>query len=222
MDLSRQNSFLKTKYGEVKEFSNKKIIIIGAGGVGSPILELLVRGGFNNLIIIDFDVVDNSNLQRQIYIQEDISKFKVNALKQRLIAINPQVNVEINVDQITKENISKYCRDSDLIIDATDNFECRFIINEFAKQNDKPWIYSGAIRGEIICALFQGKKSNFDKIISKDAKNEDCSVGVLASTTFIAASIVFNEVIKYFQETKYSSKLIKFNIWQGKYFEVKI
>ena len=223
MDLSRQTNFLNSYGTLTKDNYSMKICIVGCGGSGSPLVELLVRGGFTHITLIDFDVIEKSNLQRQTYLLENIGKFKSEELKKRCLSINPEATITSVIDQVRKENVDLLLSGQEFIFDATDNFETRFIIDSFAKKKDISWMYLGAIRGEIICSLMMGEKSQFDKIISKNAKNEDCSVGVLGSTTFIGASIAYSEFLKYLiQEEKYESKLIKFNIWNNKFFEVKL
>jgi len=205
-----------------KEFSNKKIIIVGCGGVGSPLGELLVRGGFTNLFLIDNDLIDDTNIQRQIFLEEDIGKFKSLALKDYLLKIDSKSNIEIFNGILDKTNISKICKNSDLIIDATDNFETRKLINNYCESKNKDWIYSGAVKSEIICSLFRGEDKLFSKVFPNDIKDESCcSVGVLASTTFTAASLVYNQVLKYFLDIN-ESKLIKLDLWSNKIHEIKL
>ena len=223
MDLSRQTNFLNNYGTLTKDNYSMKICIVGCGGSGSPLAELLVRGGFTTITLLDFDVIEKSNLQRQLYLPENIGKFKAEELKKRCLSINPEATITSVIDQVRKENVDLLLSEQDFIFDATDNFETRFIIDNYAKKHNTYWMYLGAVRAEIICSLMKGKKSHFDKIISKQAENEDCSVGVLGSTTFIGASITYTEFLKYLaMGEKYESKLIKFNIWNNKFFEVKI
>jgi len=222
MDLSRQNVFLQ-KFGNISDSFSKRILVIGCGGVGSPLCELLVRSGFENIDLVDFDVVDESNIQRQLYLPEDIGNLKIKALKKRMKKINPKVNITIFAEKVDLKFLDSLDTNYDLILDACDNFETRFVIDSFCKSKNIPWIYSGAIKAEMMCGFFKGKESNFDKIISKDAPNQDCSFGILGPATFTAASIVHIEVLKYFTlKNKYEPVLIKYNLWNSEFFKIPL
>ena len=94
MGISRQDLFLQSKGFERTTFAKKKIILVGCGGIGSVLAELLVRGGFSDLILLDGDVVDESNLQRQIFCSQSVGKNKALALLKRLLCINNKLKVE--------------------------------------------------------------------------------------------------------------------------------
>lgn len=222
MDLSRQERFLESKNCFNSSIYSKHIVLVGCGGTGSPLGELLARGGFTQITLIDFDVIEKSNIQRQLFLPKHIGTFKAEKLKKRMLTINPKIICKSIVDQLQEENIHQYLNTCDIILDATDNFKVRFLIDSYAKNNDIPWIYLGANKGEVLCGIMDGKKSNFDTIISKNAKDEGCEFGVLASTTFIGASLSYNQLLKYFSIENYTPKLLKFNIWNGSYFEVDL
>ena len=93
----------------------------------------------------------------------------------------------------------KALKDCNLIIDATDNFKTRKIINDYCEENKISWLHTGAVKTEVIICLFNGEKKFFSKVFPKEIKDEECcEVGVLASTTFTAASFAYNEVLKFF------------------------
>ena len=222
MRYSRQEKLNFIPKGFQEQIKKKKIILIGCGGIGSVLGQLLVRGGFENLVLVDNDFVDETNLQRQTYFERDIGKPKAQVLREHLLSINKNSCVEVYYDFIDKNNISKICKLADLVLDATDNFETRKIINNFCVNNKKDWIYSGAVKTEFICIPFYWKNNNFEKILKK--KNKDvkcCEVGVLASTTYACASLVYNNVLKYFLGDK-QDELIKINLWTNKLHKIKI
>lgn len=226
MNYSRQTAFLENIEGFDSNFQekikDKKIVIVGCGGVGSPIANLLIRGGFENLVLVDSDFVDESNLQRQTFFEEDIGKAKVECLKNQILKINSKCNVQIVGDILSEENIKEICLDSDLIIDATDNFLTRRIINEFCEKENKIWIYNGAVKDEVMCCLFEGKDKLFNKVFPKNVEDFGCSeFGVLGSTTFVSASLCYNEVLKYFLEIK-RKEIIKLNLWNLELFKIKL
>jgi len=222
MRYSRQDKISQLPTNFSQTIHKKNLIIVGCGGIGSPLSELLIRGGFLNLTIIDTDTIDETNLQRQTYTEQDINTKKTKALKKRLNAIDKKSNIKIINEKLTKTNINQICKNSDLILDCTDNFETRIIINNYCEKNKKNWIYSGAIKTEIISCLFIGEKQLFKKIFPKPIKNTSCSeVGVLASTTFASASLTYNQILKYFiGQTE--STLIKLNLWTNQIFNIKL
>ena len=126
MDLCRQNKYLKP------EVLGKKIAIIGMGALGSHVLELLVRSGLKNFLIMDSDVVEEHNLHRQNFNLSDVGKPKVSAAKENMKKINPNVEINIikeNLNQKTIQNLDSF--HTDLIVDCKDNLTVRFLINEY-------------------------------------------------------------------------------------------
>ncbi len=212
--------FIPENFSE--KVKGKKIVLIGCGGVGSVFAELLVRGGFLNLVLIDFDKVEITNLNRQIYFENDLGKFKAESLKKHLLEIDKNVNIDVILEEIDEVNIGDFSKDSDLIIDASDNFKIRNLINDYCVQNGKDWLYNGAVRTEVVSCLFYGKNNLFDKVFSSGVVEQKArDVGILPSTTFLAASLGFNQVMKYFLDNR-ENKLVKINLWTNKVFEVKI
>jgi molybdopterin/thiamine biosynthesis adenylyltransferase len=187
----------KEKFDKIK--NEKKVCIVGCGGVGSNLLPLLVRGGFLNLRIVDFDIVDESNLSRQSFKKSDIGKKKTFALKSYILEINQNVNIEIFDKKLNYENYKNILNDVDLIVDATDNFESRKIINDFCEKKNKDWLYNGAIKTEFISSIFKGNEKLFNKIFHKNVKDEKASdTGILNSTPVFCAGLAYNKIIKYF------------------------
>jgi len=138
-------------FGEAaqKKLLNSKILIVGAGGLGSKISEILVRSGLGNITVIDFDNLDISNLQRQsLYDEDDINRPKVISLVHKLKKINKEINISYINEKLTEPNAHKLLGAYDLIIDATDNYETRFLINRVCFKNKTPWIFSGILNFE--------------------------------------------------------------------------
>lgn len=222
MRYSRQEKLPFINENFNKKIKNKKIILIGCGGVGSVLAELLVRGGFLNLILVDNDLIDETNLQRQNFTENQIGNSKSSSLANRIKSIDKKVKVKVIYDILDKSNIKNICEKSDLILDCSDNFETRELINSYCEINKKNWIYSGAVKTEIITCIFYGEDKLFSKVFSNKVLDEKCcDVGVLASTTFSAASLVYNQTLKYFLGIK-DYNLIKLNLWTNKIFEIKI
>jgi len=183
---------------------------------------LLARGGFTQITLVDTDFVDETNLQRQIFIEKDIGSLKSETLKKRVSKINSKLKYSSIPTLITKNNIGEICCNSDLIVDATDNFDTRRLINIFCEKEEKCWLYVGAVKSEVVCCLFNGKDKKFNKIFPKRVKEESCcSVGVLGSTTFCAASLAYNQILKFFLKEE-NGEFIKFDLWTNKLHVVKV
>jgi len=132
------------------------VLIVGAGGLGSPISLYLVAAGIGKIGLVDFDVVDSSNLQRQIlHGNSQIDKLKVDSAKLRLNDLNPLVEIQTFSDYISAENIEVIARQYDIIVDGSDNFATRYLLNDYCVLNQKPYIYGSIFR-------FEGQISVFD------------------------------------------------------------
>lgn len=123
-----------------------KVLVIGAGGLGSPNILYLLASGIGTLGIADYDIVDITNLQRQIiHWTTDIGKPKVNSVKEKAEKINPDVNIVTYDEKISPKNIAKIINDYDFIIECTDNFEAKFLINDACVLNKKPYSHCGVL-----------------------------------------------------------------------------
>ena len=139
-----------------KKLLKASVLCVGAGGLGSPALLYLAAAGVGRIGIIDFDRVDESNLQRQVLFDtEAVGRPKAERAAQRLNALNPTIHIEAHDEQLNAENAARLFPGYDVIIDGTDNFETKFLINDAAVKFGKPWIY-GAIQG------FDGQASVFN------------------------------------------------------------
>src|SRR5215210_6214436 len=138
-----------------KRLKNAKVLVIGAGGLGSPALMYLAAAGVGTLGIIDFDTVDESNLQRQIiHGQSDIGKPKAQSAAESIREINPLVNVIIHDEALSNENVLGIFEQYDLIVDGTDNFATRYMVNDAAVLLGKPYVWGSIYR-------FDGQASVF-------------------------------------------------------------
>ena len=135
-----------------------KVLVIGSGGLGSPVLLYLAAAGVGTIGIVDFDVVDDSNLQRQVLFGVDeIGKPKVEAAKRRLEALNPYIRLEIRNTHINSQNALEIIRDYDVIADGTDNFPTRYLVNDAAVLLDKPNVYASIFQFEGQVSVFNYK-----------------------------------------------------------------
>jgi molybdopterin/thiamine biosynthesis adenylyltransferase/rhodanese-related sulfurtransferase len=138
-----------------KRLKNAKVLCVGAGGLGSPALMYLAAAGVGTLGVIDFDTVDESNLQRQIiHGQSDIGKSKAESARETISEINPLVNVVVHNEQLSNDNVMDIFARYDLIVDGTDNFATRYMVNDAAVLLGKPYVWGSIFR-------FDGQASVF-------------------------------------------------------------
>ena len=187
-----------------KKIMQSKVLIIGMGGLGCPVAEFLTRAGIGFLGIVDYDFVDLSNIHRQsLYDSSDIKESKVNAAKKKLKKINSKTKVNCYKIKLDKNNYHKIIKNYDYIVDGSDNFKTKFLINDFCKISKK-FLVTGAISkfdGHIFTFDFKNKKipciRNFfqEKDISDDMFNCEYD-GVLGTVAGIIGTIQANEVLK--------------------------
>lgn len=148
---ARQMAFAGIGLAGQRKLMASRVLVVGVGGLGSWTAELLARAGAGVLRLVDDDRVDVTNLHRQgLYDQADADAAmpKVAAAEQRLAQINDQVAVEPIETRLDKDNIADLARDVDLILDGTDNFAARFVINDYAVKTHTPWIFAGVVAAE--------------------------------------------------------------------------
>ncbi len=132
------------------------VLLVGAGGLGCPLAQYLAAAGVGRIGLLDFDVVDLSNLQRQVlYGTADVGRLKVDVARERILAQNPDVEVVTFPERLTSENALERFRDFDLVIDGTDNFPTRYLSNDACVLLGKPTVYGAILR-------FEGQASTFD------------------------------------------------------------
>jgi adenylyltransferase/sulfurtransferase len=138
-----------------KKLKEAKVLVIGSGGLGSPALLYLAAAGVGTIGIVDFDVVDDSNLQRQVLFGVDeIGVLKVNAAKKRLQALNPHIEIIVHSTQLTSKNALDILEDYDVIADGTDNFPTRYLVNDASVLLGKPNIYASIFQFEGQVSVF--------------------------------------------------------------------
>ena len=187
-----------------KKILSSKVLIIGAGGLGSPVAEFLSRAGVGSLGIVDDDKVSLSNLHRQsLYNTFDIGKFKVKIAKDKIKRINPSTKVKIYKIRLSSDNFKKIINDYDYVVDGSDNFKTKFLLNDFCIKFKKILV-TGAISkfdGHIFTFDFKNKKVPClrcffqESIVSNDLLNCE-SEGILGTVAGVIGTIQANEVLK--------------------------
>jgi len=142
-----------------EKLSRARVLLVGAGGLGSPAGFYLAAAGVGHLCLVDDDTVDKSNLQRQILHKNDnVGELKVISAKSTLNALNPSISIEIHNDKISRTNIRKYLNEIDLVIDGTDNFKARYAISDACAEAGIPWVYGAVYRFEGQVSLFHASR----------------------------------------------------------------
>lgn len=213
--------------GEVgqKALMEKHVLIIGAGALGTANAEMLARAGVGKLTIIDRDYVEWSNLQRQqLYVEDDAENRlpKAIAIKNHLAQINSEVIVQAYVDDVTSSNIENWITGVDVIVDSTDNFETRLLINDVSLKHSIPWIYGGCvgsyglsftvIPNQTPCLHCLLKHIPFDGLTCD-------TVGVISPIVSMVTSHQTTEVLKLLvgDTENLRSKLVSFDLWKNQY-----
>lgn len=235
MSLDRYSR--QIRYKHLKKSGQEKLLashvaIVGMGALGTVSANELVRAGIGHLRLIDRDLVEVSNLQRQvIFTEKDANESvpKVSAAAEHLAQANSEIMIEPVFSDLNASNIHQLFQDMDLIVDATDNMETRYLINEYCVEHQIPWVYGGAVESEGMTANFIPGGPCLTCMTGSThsagaAAGRTCSsVGVLNSLTAIVASIQVTEAIKILTGSEAVRKsLLFFEIWDNDFESITI
>lgn len=185
-----------------KKLKNSRVLIIGAGGLGSPLGLYLAAAGVGSIGIVDFDIVDQTNLQRQIiHTTKDVGRPKLHSAKERILGINPNIHVETYETQLTSENALEILKDYDVVVDGTDNFPTRYLVNDACVLLGKPNVYGSIFRFEGQASVFHSKEGPCYRCLYPEPPPPglvpSCAEGgVLGVLPGIIGTIQANETIK--------------------------
>jgi len=207
-----------------------KIMLIGSGGLGSPNALYLAAAGIGTLGIIDFDVVDQTNLQRQLLFGSDeVGKPKVEAAKRRIQSINPNVQVNIYNEKLSSKNVMDIFKDYDLIIDGTDNFPTRYLVNDACVFLNKTNIYGSIFRFDGQATVFKPKDGPCYRCLYPEppppGEVPSCAEGgVLGILPGLVGMIQASEALKYFlgKGDSLVGRLLQVSVLDMSFREVKI
>ena len=184
------------------KLSNAKVLVIGAGGLGCPLLQYLAAAGIGTLGVMDFDVVSESNLQRQIlYGTSSLGLNKAIAAKERLEDLNNTIQINAYTRKLTHKNSLELFKNYDIIVDGTDNFASRYLINDASIITKKPLVYAGIYKfeGQVSVFNYQGGPSYrclFPTPPEEGAIPNCSEIGVLGVLPGIVGTMQANEVLK--------------------------
>ena len=222
---SRQELFSPIGEEGQQKIREKHVLIIGAGALGSANAEMFVRAGVGKVTIVDRDYVDWSNLQRQqLYAESDVENNlpKAVAAKKRLEEINSEVRVEALVQDVTAEELEELVTNVDVIIDATDNFETRFIVNDISQKYSIPWVYGACVGSYgLSYTIIPGKTPCLSCLLqSIPLGGATCdTAGIISPAVSLVVSHQVTETLKLLVEDYDSLRegLVSFDVWKNEY-----
>ncbi len=226
---SRQILFAPIGTEGQKKLAAARVAIVGCGATGSALASLLARAGTGYLRIIDRDYVEPSNLQRQVLFDEaDAAESlpKAVAAARKIAGFNSEIQVEAHSADLTPLNAEELLSDVDLILDGTDNFETRYLINDFSISREIPWIYAAAVASYgVTMTVLPGKTACLACIFPDSPRGtvETCdTAGILNSAVNFVASIAATEAIKLLvgERDKVRRTLLSYDVWSNDHAEI--
>jgi len=214
-----------------EKLAHAHVAIVGCGATGSAIASLLARAGVGTLRIVDRDYVEPSNLQRQTLFDEaDAAESlpKAIAAARKIAAFNSEIVVEPIAADVTPSNIGSMLDGMDLILDGTDNFETRYLLNDFAVKSEMRWIYTAAVGSYGVTLNVIPRKTSCLACIFPDAPRgavETCETsGILNSAVNLAASVATTEALKMLvgAEERIRRTLLSFDVWRNDRAEIDV
>jgi molybdopterin/thiamine biosynthesis adenylyltransferase/rhodanese-related sulfurtransferase/molybdopterin converting factor small subunit len=213
-----------------RKLKNARVLTIGTGGLGSPLGLYLAAAGVGTIGIVDFDVVDESNLQRQIiHGTKDVGRPKIASATDRLRDINPNTKIEAFETRLTGENALELFREFDVIVDGTDNFPTRYLVNDASVLTGKPNVYGSIFRFEGQASVFWAEKGACYRCLYPEPPPPglvpSCAEGgVLGVLPGIVGTIQANEVIKIILNAEgiLLNRLLLFDAWKMAFRELKL
>ena len=226
---SRQTLFAGIgEQGQQKLFASH-VAIVGCGATGAAVAGLLARAGVGTLTLVDRDYVEWSNLQRQVLFQEEDAAEglpKAEAARRRIAEFNSQTQVHAHVADLVPANIRPILADTQLVLDATDNFETRYLLNDYAVEQNKPWIYAGAVGSYAVTMnILPGVTACLACIFPEPPAGmvETCDTsGILNPAVNLAASMEAVEAIKWIVGAHESMRrtLFSCDLWSNEISEI--
>jgi len=189
-----------------EKLKKAKVLVIGAGGLGCPILQYIATAGVGCIGIMDFDTIEIHNLHRQIlYTEDEIGQKKAIVAKNIVSKLNPLIQAEAISEKLTMENASKIIQQYDIVVDGSDNFTTRYLVNDTCVQLQKPLVYGSILRFEGQVAVFnhKGSKNLRDLFPEMPDPKEvpNCSLnGVLGTLPGIIGTMMAHETLKLILE----------------------
>ncbi len=229
---SRQVLFDKIGEEGQRRLASARVVLIGCGALGTVLADTLVRAGVGHLRICDRDYIERDNLQRQVLFDEDdiaANLPKAQAAVAKLRRINSEVTIEAEVVDVNHTNIERLADGAQLLLDGTDNFETRYLINDFSVKTGTPWIYGAVIGATGLSMTILPGDTPCLRCVFEEAPppemNPTCdTAGVLASTVHLVAGLQSVEAIKLLigKKKEINRHLVHLDVWTGRFVNMKV
>ena len=226
---SRQMLFSGVSEAGQRKIREKHVLIIGAGALGAASAEAIVRAGIGKLTIADRDYVEWSNLQRQqLYTEEDAKQYKPKAVAafERLRQINSEVEIVPVVTDVAVQEMEELIKNVDLILDATDNFEARLLINDISQKYNIPWIYGGCVGSYgVTYTILPGKTPCFRCLMEHPASGATCdTAGIIQPAVQLVVAHQITEALKILVEDFEALRetMLSFDLWNNQQMAFKV
>jgi adenylyltransferase/sulfurtransferase len=229
---SRQILFQQIGKNGQEKLLNSRVLLVGCGALGASHAEILARAGVGFLRIVDRDFVEFSNLQRQTLYSESDAKErlpKAIAAKNRLAKINSEIEIEAIVADVNNSNIENFVKDVDLVLDGTDNFQVRYLVNDACVKLDKPWIYGAAVSSygttmTIIPNETPCLRCIFEEIPSAGSSPTCDTAGVIQPIIATISAIQVAEALKILvgKTDKLHRSLMQLDVWENDWRKIKL
>ncbi len=211
-----------------RRLASARVLLVGAGGTGGAIAHLLVRAGVGSLTILDRDVVEESNLHRQLLYEEgDVGAPKAYVASKRLRAVNSEVKVEALADDFSPANAEALVGGADIAMDGTDNLETRYLLNDVCVKLGKPWVYVGAVGTYGMLAIFEAPGGACFRcllpVMPPPGSVPTCSTaGVLSTVPTVMGALAATAGIKRIVGAEVSRRLLVYDVWTGEAHEIDV
>ncbi len=201
---SRQNLLSEVSIEKQWQLKQSSVLVVGAGGLGATVLQILARAGVGKIGVVDFDTIDITNIHRQIlYTYADVGKYKVDVAVENLKHINPFIHIEPYQLKISNTNVVELISNYDIVVDATDNFDAIYLINDACVLNNKILVFAAVQQhvGQVAVFNFNGSCNYRDVFPEIPMQLNNCnSIGVLNTAVNIIGTLQANEAFKVILE----------------------
>jgi len=210
-----------------KKLAAARAVVIGCGALGTYALSFLVRAGVGQVVVVDRDIIDLSNLQRQtLFIESDVGRPKAKVAEERLRQINSEVEIWGVVADVNYSNVQKFVQGASVVLDAVDNMETRFLVNDACVKNRIPWVYAGAVgvSGMVMPVVPGGPclRCLFPQLPQPGQLPTCDTVGIVNTLPSVVASIETTEAFKIILGKENAKELFVLDIWQEELQKIKV
>ncbi|MDQ4121409.1 MAG: ThiF family adenylyltransferase [Acidobacteriota bacterium] len=229
---SRQILFAGIGKEGQRKLLNSSVLLVGCGALGAAQAEILARAGVGSLRIVDRDFVEFSNLQRQTLFSETDARERIPkavAAKKRIAEINSEIEVEAVVADVNYTNIENLIKDCDLILDGTDNFQTRYLVNDACVKHNKIWIYGAAVSSYGVTMTIQPNKTPCLRCVFEEmppaGSSATCdTAGVIQPIISVVTAVQTTEALKVLTGNfdKLHNALMQFDTWQNEWRKIKL